>query len=695
MKKIISKKRLKGIIQSYMERYDEDPFWGGELQFLQERLQKMESSIAVVGQFSVGKSALLNALLGEKLLATKKLESTKILTRIRHCSQMADAKIVLTFQNQSTQSIPLTNVQDLEKYTTFQGDAAFTDELRFVDLYWPVSFLNEELILIDTPGANSITTSAFQTTTEQLRESSAIIYLFLGTKGLDLQDYELLEEYLKRQKKIFLVGTNRDQVMDEQWDDVKADVIQKLEPYDALKNVEILGVSSLDALEAKQQHNQSLLEQSHILKLEEKIAQYMETREYEQAELQSIQYDFEELKKDIEAEEVIAQQTKDIEEQERLFRLNRLRTITNGQYDDVLRYGEKYLKQRDVLVAELSRPYKESLLVENKKILAKVKKAYSTFKKTVLDMRQSRYGLAQFGLQELKNTYVAHLNNVEETYQTWDVSLVRLAELFQQAINEKVKQEDQAFLALLREVDAQTEIKWDDFDSILKNIQLKEISIAHDVSNFRAYELASDESKQRNEAFTTQLKTLASKKQHEQKQAAAAEQRVKKEAREQQQALGKQPDREAIYETKGVWVFKKEKFVGYDYSAQEQWQSESEKIHQQKNKAMQKINQLKQQNERQINQQIANVEQQKDDLFEAENEATDAFLMTLYKTITEQAEEIQKLHAEHTHEIKAQWQLVVSEQEEQCYEHNGAIFDAFKQFVEDAREQELTNLIVN
>ena len=134
----------------------------------------------VIGQFSVGKSALLNALLGDELLSTRRIESTKVLTRIRYCAPNQKPSILLQFQHGSSEEISVNDLSELEKYTTFQG-TGITDELRFVDVFWPLPFLDEQLMLEDTPGANSLTATAFSTT----EEASAVYYLFNGQKGID------------------------------------------------------------------------------------------------------------------------------------------------------------------------------------------------------------------------------------------------------------------------------------------------------------------------------------------------------------------------------------------------------------------------------------------------------------------------------------------------------------------------------
>ena len=177
----MNKSELKERISSLYNKYREDMFFGEEIQQLQQRIHNAVSSIVVVGQFSVGKSELLNALLGEKLLAARRIESTKVITRIHKCVTGEQRRIILHYINGETKELSIKDIDLLDQYTTFQGSAE-TEALLSVDVFWPLKFLNQELLLADTPGANSLTESAFAVTEKELEKASSILYLFNGQK---------------------------------------------------------------------------------------------------------------------------------------------------------------------------------------------------------------------------------------------------------------------------------------------------------------------------------------------------------------------------------------------------------------------------------------------------------------------------------------------------------------------------------
>ena len=682
------KQILQQNVKKYITKYEDDLFFGEELKFINQRLLSMESSIAVVGQFSVGKSALLNALLGEDLLATRKIESTKVLTRIRHCPSREDAKILLTFMDDTTKSLSLEDVSDLQKYTTFQGED-ITDSIQYVDVYLPVHFLNEELILIDTPGANSLTASAFQTTREQLKASSALIYLFMGTKGLDAEDYAIIEEYVAHKKKVFLVGTHIDQLTQSEWNEVEAEVKNKIEQIEAIKDIEIVGVSSSEALTAKTTQNEELLNQSNLTMLEKLLHTYMDSKEYEAAEIRSIENDFLLLLKEIDSFEMEQLEADKAAEADRQRRMERLTAITELEYLEVEQYGLGLLKQRTNAIKQLNDKYESKLFDDGNEILKQVRSQYSSFQQYI------KQQMSTFpNVDQLKSMYVQNLNAVEQIYQKWDRNLETFGQKFVGEVENAVHKQDQHFSDMLKKLETNVSIKWEDFDLILKEIKLKPLRITGDFKEFERFEENVSASAEKQKQFKMLIKNKEQSIRNLQSSQVKEEQTISEQRRVEQNRLGTKPEPRARYRTKGIWIFKKEEFVGYDYSEQERWDANMSEIHSNYKNKLRLIEQKYKNLLKDETEEKQHLQKQLEDIEDAEQAYSIELLGALYTTVMNQSEVVKKLHSERVNEMKLEWQLLCAQQDERYYNHMQTIEEKYKEFVQRSKEKAIATLQV-
>jgi hypothetical protein len=160
--------------------------------------------VAVVGRIKAGKSTLLNALLGEELLASGTEELTFNVNRLRHAESPS---LVVHFKD--GRSSELRALDELEALTRRRDEnRAFLSSIRYVEVFHPNAFLRS-FDLIDTPGLRSFfeqdslntleflrrTQADLETATqEEAANADALLFLFQG--GVSYADRTLLADFL-------------------------------------------------------------------------------------------------------------------------------------------------------------------------------------------------------------------------------------------------------------------------------------------------------------------------------------------------------------------------------------------------------------------------------------------------------------------------------------------------------------------
>lgn len=687
---VLDKNQLLLEVNQFLSRYGEDPFWSDELVSIQKRLLEIESSIAVVGQFSVGKSALLNALLGEEILSNRVVESTKVLTRIRYCATHAEAKVLLTKRDGSQEVVKMSHIDDLQKYTTFQGED-ITNELQYVDLYWPVQFLNQDLVLVDTPGANSLTASAFQTTRKQLKTSSAIMYLFLGTKGLDAADYPLIEEFINQKKKIFLVGTHIDQVTSEQWQEVISDVHEKLNPLLLGEEINIVGVSSNEALHGKQMKDENLITTSNILSLETTLQDYMKNKEYEQAELCSVEYDYLQIVKEIELQESEERTNESAKIQERQKRLERLIILTELDYDKVEEEGLSLIKERKSNLRALSLTYETEWKQEGATVLNTVREKYSVYAKTLKDnMATTSY----MQMDVLKERYVKHLNDIELSYYFWHQDMESLADRFVVSFEKSIQQDDHSFFEALQQLGTNIDIRWGDFEGIIKEITLTPYRIDDTFDVFEEYKSENADYVLFEEKVQQKNTNLHRTEKELQLQRNVAKREVDSQKKEEERDLGVKPEPRERYRTKGILFWKRKEFIGYDYSNQERWDEKLQTIHDTYQKKKRLVEQEFKDKFIEVERDKQMLEKEYEVLEDMKQAHAQELMMALYATVLNKSKIVRQGHASKIDEMQKEWNELLELQYERYDEHTQRIEEAFKKFVRTSKETAIQKIKV-
>jgi GTPase SAR1 family protein len=117
---------------------------------LSQRVTEGRFYLACVGQFKRGKSTLLNALLGDRILPTGVLPLTTVPTVVRYGSTR---RARVRFQGGTWRDIP---PEDLPEYVTEESNPENNKDVMAVEVFCPSALLSQGMCLVDTPGLGSV-----------------------------------------------------------------------------------------------------------------------------------------------------------------------------------------------------------------------------------------------------------------------------------------------------------------------------------------------------------------------------------------------------------------------------------------------------------------------------------------------------------------------------------------------------------
>ncbi|WP_462104704.1 dynamin family protein [Campylobacter concisus] len=204
--------------------------------------------IAVIGQFSSGKSTFLNALLGQDILPSGLTPVTAKAVRLKFAKMPL---LSVKFINGSESLLASSDLAELNK---------LGEQVSGMTLYAPSEIL-KEINFIDTPGLNSLRDADTKETKNTLKKVSGAIWLSLANNAAKASELESIKEILKANdlKAICLIN---------QKDKLSEDELESLlkhagQTYGELFE-DIIAISSKQALLGITNNDKSLLEASNF-----------------------------------------------------------------------------------------------------------------------------------------------------------------------------------------------------------------------------------------------------------------------------------------------------------------------------------------------------------------------------------------------------------------------------------------------
>lgn len=217
----------------------------------QRRRARYPIEIAIVGQFSAGKSTFLNALLSRDILPTG---ITPVTSKVIFINYAEKYKLKITYYSGAEEYAPIEVISEFSDQR--KGEM---HNIKYLTLYAPVEML-KDISFVDTPGLNSQSKSDTEVTKRVLRDVGGIIWLTLIDNAGKLSELEVLDEYMENFKSKSLCLLNqKDKFDDAQVQTTLRYVKEKFSKYFA----KIVPISSKMALESRAFHQDILLEEAY------------------------------------------------------------------------------------------------------------------------------------------------------------------------------------------------------------------------------------------------------------------------------------------------------------------------------------------------------------------------------------------------------------------------------------------------
>lgn len=211
--------------------------------YRRDQIEKNTFSVVVIGEMKHGKSTLLNAFLGKPAFPKAVQEATATISYLKH-NDMAEKPewrnhAVVTFWDKSRDPVIVEHTK-LADYTTClnKDKINVAEEVKEVSIYTDSRFVEDGVMVVDTPGTNTTVQKHADITNEQIEKSNAAIFLFkAGTPGKK-SDYEFLAMAASKINRFFFVVNRIDEIGGMKNSNIAInDIVKKMKEYSGLESL--------------------------------------------------------------------------------------------------------------------------------------------------------------------------------------------------------------------------------------------------------------------------------------------------------------------------------------------------------------------------------------------------------------------------------------------------------------------------
>ncbi|MFK0572888.1 dynamin family protein [Endozoicomonas sp.] len=184
-----------------------------QIELLQSNIRDKQFYLPIVGQFSAGKSHFINNLLGRMILPYKTTETTSFLTTIRYSET---EKFVVKKINGKSLSLDVSAASAFNQQNIASGalqdeiSGVAIDDIESLEIHINHQLLADGLVLVDTPGINTLNKAHEAFTHNYLPAAQAFLYVSSGSPSAS--DINFLQQISDYGLDIIFVRTRMDEI---------------------------------------------------------------------------------------------------------------------------------------------------------------------------------------------------------------------------------------------------------------------------------------------------------------------------------------------------------------------------------------------------------------------------------------------------------------------------------------------------
>ena len=252
--------------------------------------------ILVLGEFKRGKSTLVNALLGRSIVPMDVLPETATLNEVVY----SDTPFVKVFYSNGLVEDGTLSAEFLQRFSANaeNSQAHLVDKIQ---MGYPLPFLQDKITLVDTPGVADLDETRCDVTYQIIPQANAVIFLLDANTPLTQSEKDFLVDRLIPQgiDNILFLLNKYDFIDEEEDEGFLEEVEHRLRVTlkdeagnDLLKEIRILPISAKMALEGHIYDKESLVHESGLVQVQERLMQMLSKGDVETAKVESYNHKY-------------------------------------------------------------------------------------------------------------------------------------------------------------------------------------------------------------------------------------------------------------------------------------------------------------------------------------------------------------------------------------------------------------------